>query len=77
MVVWLIAAIGAGFALRRNPFAMLLLVAATAAVAEFSIASLADGCETYRHLFIFHALFGYTLVFAAALLVSARGTSRT
>jgi hypothetical protein len=39
---------------------------ATVAVFEFGAASLADACETYRHLFLFHAVTDITVCFAIA-----------
>jgi len=50
--------------------AWLTLGLAAAAAIEFSVASLADACETFRHLFIFHALTDLTVLLALAALTT-------
>jgi len=49
--------------------AWLTLGLAAAAAIEFSVASLADACETFRHLFIFHALTDLTVLLALAAML--------
>jgi hypothetical protein len=43
---------------------------------EFAVASLADACETYRHLFLFHALTDLTICLALAGILTQKSNRR-
>ncbi len=79
MVLWQVGlAAGALYGLfrgatpRRRALSGLCLVLVAMAVLEFGVASLADALETYRHLFLFHALTDIGICFAFAGLLGGR-----
>jgi hypothetical protein len=50
--------------------ASLTMGLAAASAIEFSVSSLADAVETFRHLFVFHALTDLTVLLALAALLT-------
>jgi hypothetical protein len=71
-VVWYVLFLGLGIRLaRRSRTAGVAVGVALMAIAEFAIASLADGAETYRHLLLFHLLSDVTILIAAGWLLSS------
>ena len=67
VAVWYGVVIAIAILRRGNPYAALLLGLAVMAAGEFCISSWTDACETYRHLFIFHAITDVTVLFVLAL----------
>ena len=55
---------------QNRPAAWIVAALCAVGVCEFLVASLADTLETYRHLFIFHAITDMTLCIAAVWGVS-------
>ena len=73
IIVWYLLLVGGSVAvIYRDPsrtvtaVASICLVVAGMAIFEFCFASLADATETYRHLFLFHAMTDLTVCFAVA-----------
>ena len=70
IAVWYAAFVGAALALLargawRSWSVVLALGVAAMGIGEFGFASLADACETYRHLLLFHLLTDVTVCLAA------------
>ena len=77
VLLWyLLLGVGVIAIFRRRPsetvvnLALLTIGIAVAAAIEFSVASLADAVETFRHLFLFHTLTDLTLLLALAALLT-------
>lgn len=72
MAVWYVLFLGLGIRLaRRSRTSGVAVGVALMAIAEFAVASLADGAETYRHLLLFHLLTDVTILIAAGWLLNS------